>query len=541
LALALVKGIPDVTGELSRAFDANVASSPPKRQGAFDLACLLGKREDAHEQFAAAAASGNYTRPVLDLMREVVEFTFDLSISSEDFLGRALPLCDSPADVRKLVNIQLPLLIAAREQREGPIAAVSVDRRAIDARLEEVKRRREQWQAELDQCDGLLSGLTQLWSALRVPGNVSAVHDIIPSLPRPAIDKPLSSIVEGVSRAALDTALADLPAQLVKSIAGRTDALDRDGLRLVLDGVVDQPLPRRLALALLDDRVGDGKLELPTAELGDWQIEQTVKELVQAARSAELDAEGWWKLDDRLATIRTPADAVQDVIADTRTRLLDVLGDLTGMNTPTPEASISYFSFMIGSDFVPNDTGPSWELFRQLIPAMKERILSDTGFVMPGCYVSGDWRSPDSLRLMIYLRLMEAHRLPTRGFIRPATASESHALRDPLTGIPVVADHGADEPAGSWTPLEFLMRHVERFAREHLPELVGPWHVHESAKRLGGEVLARVTSDPGLFTKWLRLLRETARAGAMQNAAAVDRIAEAVLGPAYAAHAKQSR
>jgi hypothetical protein len=325
----------------------------------------------------------------------------------------------------------------------------------------------------------------------------------------------------------------------VKSIAGKTGALDRDGLRLVLDGVVDQPPPRRLAMALLDDRVADEKLELLAAEPGD-KIEQTVNELVQFARSAELDAEGWWMLDDRLAAIRTPADAVQDLIADTRTRLLGVLGALTGMNTTASVDRISYFSFKMGSDLVPSDTGPNWELFRELIPAMRERIRSDTGFSMPGCYVSRDRRSPDGLRLMIYLRLIEAHRLPTHGFIRPAAAGESHDLRDPMTGIPVVADDGAEVPAGSWTPLEFLMRYVERFAREHLAELVGPWHVRESAERFGGEALARVTSDPALFTKWLRLLRESARAADMREAA-VDRIAEEVLGPEYAAHARQPR
>ena len=62
LGLALIKGIPSVTDELSQAFDVSVASSPPDRQNAVDLACLLGRREDAQEQFAMAATSGNYPR-----------------------------------------------------------------------------------------------------------------------------------------------------------------------------------------------------------------------------------------------------------------------------------------------------------------------------------------------------------------------------------------------------------------------------------------------------------------------------------------------
>jgi tetratricopeptide (TPR) repeat protein len=543
LGSALLKGIPGVTGELGQAFDASVASSPPDRQNAVDLACLLGRREDAQEQFALAATSGNYTRGALDFVRETLEFAVDPGISTEDFLGRALALCASPGDVRRLVNVQLPLLVAVRERLEGSVPAVPVDQRVVDARLEELERGRQQWQTELDQCDDLLSGLTRLWSALRVPGSISVVNEITRSLSRPAADKPLSSIVAGISRAAQDKALAGLPARLVRSIAEGaegTDAIGRDDLRLAVDDGFEQPLPRRLALALLDDRVGHAKLELLAAALGDGEVERTASELVEAARSAELDVKGWWRLDDRLAAIRTAAGAVQDVIADTRSRLLPVLCDLAGMNTTAPDNSVSYFSFVIGSDFVPADTGPDWDLFRQLIPAMKERILNDTGFIMPGALVRADWRSPDSLRLMIYLRLMEARRLPAHGFIRPATAGESHALHDPLTGSPVVVDHGGNVPAGSWTPLEFLVRHVERFAREHLAELIGPWHVRESAERLGGEVLERVTSDPAPFTKWLQLLREAARAGDMRHTAAIDsRIAEAVLGQAYTAQVRQ--
>ena len=167
-----------------------------------------------------------------------------------------------------------------------------VDRRVADARLEELEPRRQQWQTELDQCDDLLSGLAQLWSALRLPGNISVVNEITRSLPRPAADKPLSSIIAGVGRAAQDKALVGFPARLVRSIAEGTDAIDRDGLRLALDDGFEQPLPRRLALALLDDRVENAKLEPLAAALGDGEVEQTVNELVEAARSASSTSRG---------------------------------------------------------------------------------------------------------------------------------------------------------------------------------------------------------------------------------------------------------
>jgi hypothetical protein len=539
LGLALIQGIPETTTELSQALDTSAAGSPPDREATVGLACLLGRHEEAREQLAAAAASGNHTSWELDLMREKIEFAFDQGISNEDFLGRALALCVSPRSVRRLLNVHLPLLVAARERQKGPVPAVSADQRIVDARLQELERRREHWQTDVDQRDSLLSGLTRLWSALRVAGNISAVFDITRSLPRLDIDEMLSMVVEGISQAAVDRALADLPVQLVRSIADGTNTVDLKDLRLVLDGVVDQPLPRRLALALLDDHIGHGNLEPLTAALGDGQAEETVNEVVAAARSAKIDVEAWWRLDDRLATIQSTIEAVQDMIAGIRTSLLDMLCDLLGMNTPVSEDRSSYFSFIAGSDFIPDDTGPDWELFRDLIPAMRERIRRDTGFVMPGCTVRGDWRNPDSLWLTVYLGLMEAHRLPTHGFIQPAASAESHDLRDPLTGDPVVVERD-DRPADSWTPLEFLMRHVERFARDHLAELVGPWHVRESAERVGEDVLELVTSSPAVFTNWLQLLRKAARAGTLQDAdAAAHRIAEAVLGSEYSVHVRQ--
>jgi len=102
--------------------------------------------------------------------------------------------------------------------------------------------------------------------------------------------------------------------------------------------------------------------------------------------------------------------------------------------------------------------------------------------------------------------------------VRPARPSEHPDFVDPLTGQPVVVDTAAGGRSEThWTPLEFLVRHVESFVRAHIADLMDADDVTRYANLAGERITGHVFSDAAAYTRWLAALREAARDGELRD------------------------
>ena len=193
-----------------------------------------------------------------------------------------------------------------------------------------------------------------------------------------------------------------------------------------------------------------------------------------------------------------------------------MLATIVGLDDQGYESTRSPFGLAIGTAFVPENTGPDWVLFSDLIPMMQASVLEDTGFTVPGCTVRADSRY-DTLRLLIYEAPLAALRLPTYGRFEPG--GPDAPVVDPLTGAPLGL---ALSLAGGMTPLELLVRHVERFVRDHLPKLVNLSDVAQLDAAIGDDGPA-ILGDARMAIECLDELRRLAQRGAFSDAPEVAR------------------
>ena len=119
----------------------------------------------------------------------------------------------------------------------------------------------------------------------------------------------------------------------------------------------------------------------------------------RACGSAVLGADEPWALDDLLL----PAPEITDDRAIGHTfpaaRHLPSLqawsADAEPVHDPRPVVRL-------GDALIPEDTGPSWHLFSTLMPAMRERVVEETGIAIPGTsYRDGPHLTPAEFEITI--------------------------------------------------------------------------------------------------------------------------------------------
>ncbi len=150
----------------------------------------------------------------------------------------------------------------------------------------------------------------------------------------------------------------------------------------------------------------------------------------------------------------------------------------------------------LGAGLIPEDTSMEWSLFKELIPALRERINSHFGVLIPGVRVRGDEGTMPPYRYLFLLDevpLLMDQIKPDRRFCPRAPADvaamgipadELEEAVDPVSGEPgcwvPLARAGRLEEAGLplWRdPLAYVVRQLEALLENHLSRYMGPQEV----------------------------------------------------------------
>jgi tetratricopeptide (TPR) repeat protein len=524
-AKALRDGLGAARLDLEHALKETLEEDPPSTPDAVFFDALLRRPRDADAHLAASKKLPETTEVDLDHLRLIRRFAFDETMGAAEFLESALPLCASPGDVGMLVNVDLPLLVAARAPKPGRVPPVRVDEKLVDARLDELALELSRWFDSLHSDGAGLVPLARLVDPLAGPSSLAAAAL---EAEKDCPDELLRSILGRVGGLVVSRSATDLPRRLLEVVLGRRNQVDHADVQLVLDQGVETPRPAALLVALL--AVPDDTRPVANLNSTDEDEQNATSHLMAVARELGLDPEQWWRLDDALAARADSADpTVARLAAAAEAQVLDVLGELVGLSsTWWPEQRRRPLVVALGPDLLPEQPDQSWVFFTDLLPGMRERIFSETGFEPPACSVMPEWEHRDGLRLLANDAPLQVIRLPTTGYVHPVKRA-ADGLVDPLTGDPVAVDHGPNPPPGSWTPLGFAIRHIERFVRDHLTEFVSVTDAAANSSQLAPEVAARVTSDPTILLTCQKLLREAVGRGeAHDRDALAVQIVEAV-------------
>jgi hypothetical protein len=431
------------------------------------LAGLAGRPDLREVWLARSAESGNLTNAQLGMCRTVVAWFSDSDMQfdalAEGFLKVAPLLCD----VEQFVNVDAPLLVAAKRGEDMPRSATVPEDTLAAARLR-LRLEATSWRERLDEiCDGLrcLVAITEATTTTDVAGTGEQALAAVTS---PEFKRAISEVIKSATASALSRVVRN---QIEWRVGKGTP--DRVGVSMSLQAEYEAPMSQRIAVLVLADETEDVLLE-HIAMSGPEDQAEAVNLIVEAATSVVLDPSEFWRLFESLHPEQA-SSGTEDLYRAVCNSLLSVLSALLGLGNDAPEHR-SYFSFVLGTDFVPADTGSDWALFKDLVPAMKERVEKQTGYSMPGCFVRGDYMARDALWILTNGAVREAHRLPTRGWI-VACDPEDALCRDPLTGDSVRVSDSSSRPAAAWSPLEFMMRWVERFVLEHTSDLVSVWDI----------------------------------------------------------------
>lgn len=462
------------------------------------LAALAGDYDAALDHVTAARATGTLHETSVDDDEAVIRYLRDPDRPPlVELLSERLETARTSADIQWWRGF----LAGWIAETTGDPAGVTEEVRGLmAARLAWIEANPEPWPDTLTRCDALAGLLGTIWDAtvLRDPARLL---DAVDEQRVPELSGPLRTALEHV-RSESWKRLGDwLLDRVVESLAA-----GRGPVELPFATVARRSGgPGLLAAVLAGADPGGAPPEKD--DQAAW-----VGALRAAAERHCADGAALWRIVDAVDAMPAPITAaIGDAL---RVQLLDLLADLAGLNVD-PEARQNYvLAMVLGDAFVPEDTGPDWVLFAQYVPDLRVRVERDIGYRLPGIRVRGDAFRPDVLEIEVIGSAVETHVLPVDGMI--ARAGRPGFGVDPLTGEPV--EHvppGDPLPPGTeaaWTPLEFGMRHVERFVREHLAEIVSVPDVTELAERAGPVWMDRI-DDPTMFRGWLAELRRDIHLG----------------------------
>jgi hypothetical protein len=517
LGAALVDGMPEAADELRAVLDDKEADAPASYTAAALLAAAVRDRVTLESIAQAAAGSPDLVRQKREWIALVQRFVSDSGVTADAFVADALPLCRAPAEVLLTVNVALPILEAARSRVSGPAPSVPVDMGLVGRRIDQLEAELPAWPDELEALSPGLGPLARLADPEGYGlAELVAAQDDVGRLEHPE----LAGRLQRLSRLAVAEAAANVPRAVVEAAIGRRPPVKDGDVHVALEGGFELPAGARTAVTLLVDAPGGAEPTGTAAEV--------ISFMSGIAHEAPLDADGWWGLDDALerTTARGP-----ELVATVRAEMVDVLAETLGFGAvySRPEQR-RQLKFSIGADLIPTDPGPDWRMFDELLPGLRQRIQQETGVTLPPCTVTPEFHRHEGLRLFIHDAPLRGLTIPTHGWIVP---DEHGELQDPLTGRAARVVEGAIRPPDGWDPLEFAMRHVERFCRDHLAEVITVWDVSMSASRAGPDVADRVTGDARLLLEWLAALRGAIMRGERREPAEIAN--ELGLGPLLAA------
>lgn len=489
------------------------------------LAALSGDHDEADAFVTVARDNGN------DLAADIRDTTLLLQCARRrdrplhEFADDLIRESRTKAALLWLERSQLPALMALRG--DSPAEEQSEISERLAHRRAELETNQGDWVQELARTDATLGALAVLWRAA-AQHNPSETASALRQMESMEWPDTLHSILSGVKRSARARLADDVLIETAAALAGGNEP-DRD---LVERELADVRTPSATVARAL---AGAGRLDDPPAE---EELAAGVSAFAETTRRCANDADAVWRLYDAVGTLQGKSAHVwQPVLRD---RLLALLGPMVGLDSQPDYNYRSYLSFVLGEDFIPEDTSERWVLLSEYIPALRDRILAATGYRIPGFNVRAGQSGPSNVvYFLLHDVIFEKHQLPSDGVIvrlqQDALPSETGQVRltDPLTGAPVqnIAP-GAPEPAGvmeRWLPLQFVMRHVERFVHNRLADIVTIADAVNLAERAGSEVVQQL-SDPAFLLRWLaETRREIANGSAPEDdEAMIGAIAERV-------------
>lgn len=474
----------------------------------------LSKAEDLLED---ARRAGNDLPAEIDKMASVLDFLRHpdrpLVHLARDLVGAAR----CPGDLLWLSRLDLPSLAAATGRSlDGHLAEINAWAQERSARL---RRDQSGWDVDIDTVDPTLGSLARLWQAL-TRRDIRRLYDGT-RRHSPRAEPPAGALGVAVDHV---VALASdrLPEYLLADVVGALSAgREPDG-----EFARQVRVERSTALtALAAAYAGAGELDYAPSEEDRQACVDAVRRAIEAA---DAHGEMLWRVYDATQRLAgTGAETLRRALAD---GLLDLLVPAVGLAAPAAPEYRSHVAFSLGDAFVPEDTGPNWILFSDYLPKLKETIEKETGWQLPGFNVRGDHTGePGRVCMILNGAVLETYLLPTDGVLVPVgdavdatdagnaadgvSSRLTDAPRDPITEDRVLHVRPDEAPPATtvdttqaWQPLEFVVRHVERFVRRHLADLVTVWDVVSLAAELGDEQAQRL-SDPVVLSEWLMQTR----------------------------------
>lgn len=467
------------------------------------LSLLFQSPMEQRELYDRALASENLARSELAMCDVLIRWAHTPDMSLESAMEAFLRVAPRVCDVHQFINVDAPLIVAKKQGLDRP-AEITVDESAVTRRLQEIRSTADQWPRRFEEIAPGLGAVVPLGDSATFTADVVAAGAAATAALE---DRELNLAAAELTRRATRVSLEQTLRRQVLWCVGRGEP-DELGVELMLEPDRDISDSERIA-ALLTTSTGEAQLKQLVADSSPETLDAITGKLVEAGTEAIGTQAEFWAFLDRL---RERSDALPGWDSQgLRDGLLTILDGTLGLSDVEPGDLRSPFSFAIGTAFVPDDTGPDWELFRDLVPAMKARVQADTGFEMPGCFVRADYGAPDALWLLANNGAYSAMRLPTHGWIVPGGGPDAH-WTDPVSGRRMAMVDDVERPPDGVTPLEFLARHVEVFARDRLPAFVNFWDVDDL---IGADdpLRERLLSDPASVLGAIDSIREAMREG----------------------------
>ena len=284
-ATAFLNGIAEAQDDFEEALEARRAEVPPPTQSCVVIAAVLRRRDEVADLIQAAQSrTGPSTE--LEFCRLVERFSFDDAVTIADVFREGLELCDTPAEVKTLHHITLPLLAAARARTAAPVPPVEVDQDILERRLQAFADTRARAAAELERrADGLSSLATLADPDAGVEALVAAQRNAQAHLPDDLPESVRAHFGSMLTR----RAAAGLPSRLLAARLGDPSAVDDRDVLAAVDPDVDVPGPQQLVIALLAGTLTDDRLAEVAARAGDGNVVPAVEEFRQVLQARVVD------------------------------------------------------------------------------------------------------------------------------------------------------------------------------------------------------------------------------------------------------------
>ena len=540
-AKILLDGIDAAIPVLARIREV-LRRSPTTKLSQALLAALSGDHDEADALVAAAREEGNDLAADIDQAVLILQCARHRDRPLLDFADELIARSRTKADLQWLERMVFPALMVLRGNPpgQGPIGE------RIAQRYAELETEQIPWADELVRRDAVLGALAILWRAM-TRHDLREMAAVLRQLEAMEVPGAFHFILGGVCRSTRTRLADEVLYETVAAVAGGSEP-DQDLADQVLAGLTAPSATVARALA------GIGGFEDHPA---DDVLDAGAGAFIEAVRRCGDGTDALWEMYDAAGTLRGKfADLWRPVLRD---RLLDLLGSMVRLDARPAYDYRSYLSFVLGGDFIPEDTGERWALVSEYIPALRDSIHAATGYriPIPGFNVRAD-RSADATNILHLLlhdvifgvrtACIQECTCATRVTRSHLTLGKSRSpIRSPGPSYGTACKLSRRRRAlrSDGCPLQFAMRYVERFVRDHLANMVTVRDVVALAELAGPEAAREFR--PVCILRWLAEGRREIRKGtppeeveAMSRAIA-ERVRQSgdLAGPATGAIAAQ--